>query len=308
MPDRTPAVPPSERPIRVVSASPSLGQRLQQIWGHRELLSYLIRSEIKVKYKSSVLGIAWSMVNPAMVLAIYFLVFQVFMKNGVPNYVFMLGAGLVVWNFFALTVNTATSVIVNQAGIVKKVAFPREILVLATLGTSLVYLFIQFGVLVALMTILGHAPAWGMLWLLPVAVVALVLLTSAIGIFLSAVNVYMRDTKHFVEIGIQLWFWLTPIVYSFEQKLSPMLHRHGITWIFFLNPVTPIVMAFQRVLYAQPYVTSTVAPHGTFAELPTWSSLTYLGLLGGVIALSIAALLGAISVFGRLEGNFAEEL
>jgi ABC-2 type transport system permease protein len=308
VPGSTPAIPPSERPVRVVSATPTLTQRISDIWGHRELLSYLIRTEIKVKYKASALGIAWSMVNPAMVLGIYFLVFQVFMKNGVPNYVFMLGAGLVVWNFFAVTVNTTTSVIVNQAGIVKKVAFPREILVLASIGTSLVYLLIQFGVLLGLMAIVGHAPAWGMLWLLPLAVLALVLLTSALGIVLSAVNVYMRDTKHFVEIGMQLWFWLTPIVYSFEQKLSPLLHRHGLTWIFFLNPVTPIVMAFQRVLYAQAYVHSTVAPHALFAELPTWPASTYLELVGGIIIASSVGLLGAITLFGRLEGNFAEEL
>ena len=112
---------------RVVSPTISVRQRFKEIWLSRELLVYLVRTEIKVKYKNSVLGLVWSMISPAMTLAIYFIVFQVVLGNHMPNFVIYLFAGLLLWNLFSLGVLTGTGVIVNNAGIVKKVSFPREI-------------------------------------------------------------------------------------------------------------------------------------------------------------------------------------
>ena len=154
----------------------------------------------------------WSMIAPAMQIGIYFLVFQIILKNGVPDYVVMLWSGMLVWHFFTNVVTNSTSVIVQRAGIVKKVAFPREILALSIVGTSIVYFTIQFGVLALLMLAMGHAPAWHLVWLLPMAFGGVVLIASSLGIFFSAINVYFRDTSHMVDVGINLWFWLTPIV------------------------------------------------------------------------------------------------
>jgi ABC-2 type transport system permease protein len=198
--------------------------------------------------------------------------------------------------------------VVKQSGIVKKVAFPREILALSTVGTSAVYFAMQFVVLAGLMAVLGRSPDWGLLWLLPLAFVALTFLASALGVFLSAINVYFRDAEHLVSVGITLWFWLTPIVYSFENKVSPMLHRHGVLWVYFLNPVTPIVMTFQRVLYRTVNVVATTPDHSRLVVLPTWPASQYALLDGVLLAVGMVALLAATSVFGRLEGNFAEEL
>jgi len=117
-----------DAPVRVLSARPNLWTRLRNLANRRELLTSLITSDIRIKYKSSVLGIFWSMLAPAMTLGIYFLVFFLFLKNGIPNFYIYLFAGLVVWNLFQTAINTATGVIVDRASLVKKVSFPREIL------------------------------------------------------------------------------------------------------------------------------------------------------------------------------------
>lgn len=300
--------PVEQRPVRVVSAHLSMRQRLRAIWDSRELLAYLVTADIKIKYKGTALGVMWSMVAPALSIGVYFLIFQVILKNGVPDYVVMLWAGMLVWTFFSAIVVNGTGIVVQRSGIVKKVAFPREILALSTVGTALVYFVLQFIVLGVLMGVMGHAPAWGDFWLLPLAFLGLLLFASALGIVLSAVNVYFRDMQHLVEVGIFLWFWLTPVVYSFQQTVAPMLGAKGLTWIYFLNPITPVVLTFQRVLYGQTMVTATTPGHAMINVLPNWSALHYAVLDGALIVASGVALIVAIRIFGRLQGNFAEEL
>jgi ABC-2 type transport system permease protein len=300
--------PVEDRPVRIVSARPSVPRRLQAIWNARELLFYFVITDIKIKYKSSALGLVWSLFAPALTLGIYFLVFSVIMKNGVPFFVIYLFSGLLVWNYFANVVGTSTGIIVDRAAVVKKVAFPREILALSTVGTSTIYFLLQAGVMAVFMALVQHAPDWGLLWLLPFSVLGLALVAGALGVALSAVNVYLRDTKHLVDVFLQLWFFLTPIVYSFERTVSVPLHAHGLTWLYLLNPVTPFVMTFQRVLYATEVGLSTVAPHVALKLLPTWPVTTYLALNGALILIGAVAMVVAISIFGRLEGNFAEEL
>ena len=109
-----------ELPVRVVSARVSLTTRLANLWARRELLVGLIVSDIRIKYKNSTLGLFWSMVSPAFTLGVYYLVFSIFLKNGYPNFVIYLFSGLVVWNMFQNSVNTATGVIVDRAALVKK--------------------------------------------------------------------------------------------------------------------------------------------------------------------------------------------
>ena len=148
---------------RVVTPTISVRKRLHEIWLSRELLIYLVRTEIKVKYKNSVLGLVWSMIAPAMTLAIYFFVFSILLDNKMPNFVIYLFAGLLLWNLFSLGVLTGTGVVVNNAGIVKKVSFPREILALAAVGSACVFFFFQAIVMVIFMVILRAPPDLGLL-------------------------------------------------------------------------------------------------------------------------------------------------
>lgn len=295
-------------PVRVVSARPSLSTRLRNLASRRELLTSLIASDIRIKYKNSALGIFWSMLSPALTLAIYFLVFSIFLKNGIPNFVIYLFAGLVVWNLFQNAVNAATGVIVDRASLVKKVSFPREILALSNVGAAVVYFGIQLGVLCVFLLVVGHAPAWSFLWILPISFCAMYLFTASVAMVMSAINVYMRDMKHLIEVLLMLWFWMTPVVYSYEHSIAAPLHRHGLSIIYFLNPVTLIVLTFQRVFYVAANVHSTVAPFGPIQILPTWPMSTYFYLNLALLGIMILLFLGALSVFGRLEKNFESEL
>ena len=164
---------------RVVTPTISVRKRLREIWLSRELLIYLVRTEIKVKYKNSVLGLVWSMVAPAMTLAIYFFVFQIVLGNKMPNFVIFLFAGLLFWNLFSLGVLTGTGVVVNNAGIVKKVSFPREILALAAVGSACVFFFFQAIVMVIFMVVLHIAPDLAYLPVLLLALITGVILASA---------------------------------------------------------------------------------------------------------------------------------
>jgi len=295
-------------PVRVVSARATLPTRLRNLWSRHELLTSLIFSDIRIKYKNSTLGIFWSMLSPALTLGIYYLVFSVITKNGYPNFALYLFSGLVVWNMFVTAVNMATGVIVDRAALVKKLSFPREILALANVGASVVYFVIQLAVLCLFLVVLGHAPAWGLLWILPISFVALYLLTASVAIVMSAVTVYLRDMRHLMEVLLQLWFWLSPVVYSYQNTISQRLHDHGLTWVYFINPITPIIMTFQRIFYVKTTVISTNVPHPVVHILPTWSASSYASMNLTLLAITVVLFLVALSIFGRLEGNFESEL
>jgi ABC-2 type transport system permease protein len=289
---------------RIVTPTISVRKRLHEIWLSRELLIYLVRTEIKVKYKNSALGLVWSMIAPAMTLAIYFFVFSILLDNRMPNFVIYLFAGLLLWNLFSLGVLTGTGVVVNNAGIVKKVSFPREILALAAVGSACVFFFFQSIVMVIFMVILRAPPDVAYFPLLIVALIAGVILASALAVLLSSINVYLRDTQHLIEVVLTAWFWACPIVYPYqtvEAKLGP----HSLTWIYLLNPMTPLVLVFQRCLYNK---TSYIVNGVSTPILPQHGYLWYAVLVLIVLVLGLILFLVALATFGRLEGNFAEEL
>jgi ABC-2 type transport system permease protein len=297
-----------EKTTRVVSSNITVTRRLAEIWQSRQLLRNFVRTEIKVKYKNSFLGMVWSLLSPAMAIGVYVVVFQVILKNHIPDFVILLFSGLLAWNLFQTAVQTATGVIVNNAGLVKKMSFPREILALASVGSAVVFFLFQSCVMALLLFALHSAPAWGDMWLLVVAIVPLIAFTAAMAVFLAAVNVYLRDTQHLVEVLVgAAWFWGCPIVYSFQLNAAPFLARHGLTWLYLLNPLTPIVMTFQRVIYARPteILKGATAPTRL---LPTWGPMTYVELDLLVLVGSLVLFYLAMVVFGRLAGNFAEEL
>ena len=135
--------------MRVVSAKVSLRNRFVEIWQARELVIFLVRKELKVRYKNSVLGFLWSFLNPALVLLVYYVVFKYFLANHISLFAIYLFAGLLAWNLFNNSLLSSAGVLVAQAGIVKKVSFPREILALAQVGTAICYFFFQACIMVA---------------------------------------------------------------------------------------------------------------------------------------------------------------
>lgn len=298
----------ADLPARVVSSRVNLRTRLADIWGARELFIFLVRRDLKVKYKNSFLGFLWSMVNPAIVLLVYYVVFQYILKAGIPDFALYLFAGLIVWNMFSTALSAATSAIVASAGIVKKVAFPREILALAQVGTATVFFFFQAIVLVAFLLGFQHAPQWSYLPLLLWGLVDLVVLTSAAAIFLSSVNVYFRDVEHLILVALQAWFWAVPIVYSYNLVYD-LFRRHHLlllAHLYLIDPIAPIILVFDRALYGKITVSTPTNHH--YVVLATYPYHFYVAALAVLFGVGIVLFLLAMLVFSRIEGNFAQEL
>jgi len=296
-----------DRPVRVSTARVGPWARLWEIWRFRELLVAFTRTELKVKYKNSVLGFFWSMLNPALYLVVFYVVFQLILGSGIPSFPIFLLSGLLVWNLFSTGLAGATGSVVGHAGLVRKVSFPREVLPLAAVGAALVHFFLQGIVLFLALLIFRYHVAFSYLPLLPVALFALLLLVAALGMFLAALNVRLRDTGHFVELALLAWFWITPIVYTYRtvaDKGGAAVSLYG------LNPVTWVVLAFQRAIYARTEPVTVKDGVRTVTKiLPVGpDQWWYLWHLGAVVALSAVLFFGALAYFGRAEGDFAEEL
>jgi ABC-2 type transport system permease protein len=311
----------------VIAPRRSVVQHAVSLWSYRELLGNLVRKELKVKYKGSSLGFLWSLLNPAMYLAVFYVAFQLVLGAGIPSFAIFLLTGLLAWNFFSIAAGASVGSIVGNASLVNKVYFPREILPLAAVGANLVHFALQAAVLglaiggVELYKVLADPSAQSLLtlprvelayvWLVVPAVVALVLLASAFAVFLSCINVYARDTQHLLELSLLAWFWMTPIIYPWGFQANKLVESGYPSWITLLNPITPIVLAFQRALYGITQSDAGIGIRGerlTQLQLPLDGPLWYFRNLAIVIVASLVLLGLAFKLFGRLEGDFAEEL
>jgi ABC-2 type transport system permease protein len=267
-----------------------------------ELLVGLIRKDLKVKYQGSALGFLWSLANPLLLLGVYTFVFQVVLKANIPKFGFFLLSGLLVWNLFAGSVAFSTDAVVGNAGLVKKVRFPLNVLPLTPVGFNLVHFALQLLVLVLVMLVAGftHFLGWGLLLAIPAIGVA-VLLTVALSFLVAALNVRYRDTKHLVEVLLMAGFWVNPIVYS-VSLVKPHLHGWH-EFAYYLNPMAGVVVAMQRALYAYdaqlPNGTHVLADPG-YAYYLKWLAL-------GAVVSALLLWLG-LRTYRRLAADFAEEL
>lgn len=283
-------------PARTMTPRGRLGTRIRDIFGYRELLANLVRKELRVKYKSSILGFLWSLLNPAMLLLVYTMVFSVIIPSGITRFPIYLLSGLLVWNLFSVGLISATGSVVGNAGIVNKVWFPREVLPLSSIGAALVHFFLQSVVMALALLVTRHPVDLKFMALLPFALVGLLLVVAALGILLAAVNVYLRDVQHLVELLLLAWFFACPIVYSYDLIAKKM---GAAVPLYLLNPVTDIVLIFQRAIYGEYAVVNGLH------QFEFW---WYVRNLAGVYALGLALFVFAMAVFRRLEGNFTEEM
>ena len=289
-------------------------RRLKELWHYREILVNLTRKEVKVKYTSSILGSAWSMLNPIMYLVVFSFVFQVVLKSGIPDFPIYLLSGLLAWNLFSGSLTLSARSVVENANLVKKVYFPREILPLASVGATVFDFLLQGVVLLAFMLIAQYTQAIGLnLLLLPLSMLALLLFSTALSLLVGALNVRYRDTQHLLNLALLTWFWLTPIVYQFglvqDRLTNSRFGEAGLVAYLIINPMATVVAGFQRALYA------VVAPHSpAFDPAKNGTvlldvSIGELALLLGVVCLiSIGFILVFWRFFFRQAGDFAEEL
>lgn len=269
---------------------------IREIWLRRELVGLLVRRELRARYKGSSLGILWSLIKPlAQLLIYYFAIGQILgAARSIPSFAIFVFIGLTVWTLTTEIITSGTRSIVDNAGLVKKVTLPREVFPLAAVGGALVNLGIQFVVLVVAMVAVGQFPlSWSALWVFP-ALALIVTFCSAIALLLSALNVYLRDIQHLVEVVLIVAFWVSPIVYaySFVSRLAP----GWLLQIYLANPITLGVLGMQRALW--------VAGAGVSGSFPLHLGVRIL------VAFLISAALLWIShrVFQKLQGNFAQEL
>ncbi|HWW54287.1 MAG TPA: ABC transporter permease [Acidimicrobiales bacterium] len=291
--------------LRTAGATVALRSRVGDILRYRELIVALIRKELRVRYKNSVLGFVWSLVNPAVTIGVFYVLFSLVLNNSIPYFVLFLMSGVLVWNMFNNGLAASVGSIVGNAPLVKKVWFPREIFPLVAVGAAFIDFLIQSSVLVVAFAAMRWRIGWSYLPLIPLALIAALLFTTALALWLAAVNVRYRDMQHFLGIALMVWFWGTPIIYPFEQ-VAHKLSSHGLSWLPLLNPYAIVTLSFQRALYNRTSVhtsRTTITP-----MMPNHGELWYVALLGLLILVSIVLGLGAWHVFRRLEGDFAEEL
>ena len=284
--------------LRVISSRRSAPAHLREIWAYRELVSGLIRKELKVRYKNSVLGFAWSMVQPVFLLAVYSIVFSI-LGAGFRDFAIWLLGGLIVWTLVSTTLSTATQSVTSNQYLVSKVPFPRAMLPLSTLGSALVHFVLQFLTFVVILAVSRHRVDLAYVWLLPIALVVTTVLLAALALMLGAVNVYARDTQHLLDLALIGLFWLNPILYEYQRMVLWFTHRGLPSWIPLLNPFSSVIITFQRAIYGTP-------SSGTKLLLPNDGPLWYLRNLGVVGVFAVALFLLALRWFDRAEGNFAE--
>lgn len=278
--------------------------RLRELSRARQLLANLVRKEVSVKYKGSVLGIAWSMLNPLLYLAIFSLVFGVILRAKIPNFPVYLLSGLLAWNLFSTSQSMAARSVVDNANLVTKVYFPREILPLASIGGALVDFVFQGIVLVAFMLVFRVFHPGLNLLLFPLGFVDLVVFSAAVGLIVGALNVRYRDTQHLLNLLLLIWFWVTPIVYASSRVYESGRELFGVRLfdLFLVNPMGDIALGFQRALYGE------VHPAGFAPVLPEVSVGFLAVVLAAVLAGSLVLFYLSWRMFFGMSGDFAEEL
>lgn len=291
----------SVSPAIEVSKRPTPLQRIHHLWQYRELIANLTRKELKVKYKNSVLGFVWSLLNPLMYLVVFSMVFNIISDTDIAYYGIFFLSGLLAWNLFSTGLGQGTSSITGNAQLVTKVWFPREALVLAAVAAAFVHFLLQSLVLLAALLAFQRMPDLSYIPVFLLALLVTVLLSTALAVGLSAVNVYLRDTQHLLEVVLLAWFWMSAIAYPYSlivKELGPSKE-----WIAALNPMIIVVVSFQRTLYNPDFSDPAQA-----STMPNHSMDWYFQWLGLAAVGSLILLFGALWLFSRLEDNFAEEI
>jgi len=259
---------------------------------HRELFANLFRRDFRSKYKGSFLGVLWSLVNPLVLMGIYTLVFSVlFPVSKVPHYPLYLLSGLAIWIFVSGSLATAARSLLDNANLIKKVRFPRQLTAFSTVATQLVALAAIIIVLVPV-NLIVIPDTRKTFWLTFVLIVPVIAFAAGLALAVSAANVVFRDIEHMVAALLLPWFFLTPIMYSFSAggvlRGSLDNHRTLVKFLYYGNPITPPIEAVRDVLF--------------WGKWPRLTDVIYL-LVAAVVALALGAW-----VFRRVDDRIAVEL
>ena len=253
----------------------------KELYHYRELLKTNVKKDVRGKYKGSFLGILWSFINPLLQVLVYALVFPYIMKVETENYLIFLICGIIPWTWFITSISQGTTSITNNANLIKKVYFPREILPISVVTSGLVNFLISCLIILIFVIFGGLGITWHLVFL-PFIIIVQYLFTLALIFVLSAFNVYVKDVEYIVAFIINMLFYATPILYTTEMFNGPIL------WLFRLNPLAHLINAYRDVFYVH--------------HIP---NLINLSILLGV---SILLVIICYIIFKKLEKRFAEEV
>ncbi|WP_427018633.1 ABC transporter permease [Pseudarthrobacter sp. P1] len=281
-------------------ATPGSGRGLLDVYSNRFLLKLLVRKEIKVRYRGSVLGLLWSYVKPLMQFMIYFVALGIFLnlQKAAPNYAIYLFSGIVLINFFTETLGNATRSIVDNRDLIRKIYLPRELFPVSTVWVSAAHFLPQVLILVGACFIVGWAPSLVQLLAVIAAFIVVAILGTGLGLLFGAINVYFRDSENIVDMILMVVTWASPVLYLWTMA------RDALGPWFVLYQANPMTVAVEIFHWAFWFPTLKADQVG-LVELPPGLLSLWLPVS---LAVSLAVLFAGQLVFRRLAVHFAQEL
>jgi lipopolysaccharide transport system permease protein len=269
--------------VRIEPARGWLDLHLGEVWAYRELLYFFVWRDVKVRYKQTVIGVAWVVLQPLLTMGVFTLFFGRLAKlpsDGLAYPVFYF-CSLVPWNYFATALQSCTAVVVDNQRVITKVYFPRLVLPLSAVVSGLVDFAIGFVVLGVVLALYGIRPGLAAMWL-PVLLLLAVLTALGVGLWMSALNALYRDVKYVVPFLVQFWMFASPVAYP--SSLVPERWR----WLYGLNPMAGVIDGFRWALtgHGQPPGPLLLASSG----------------------MVVAVVLGGLFFFQRMEGAIADRV
>ncbi len=272
--------------------------KLRELFGYRELLENLVIRDLKVRYKNSVLGFLWSLLNPLLLMMVFTVVFTVMIPNAnIPRFPVFVLCALLPWNFFTSSLTGAVNSITQNGHLVKKVYFPREILPISVVFSNLANFLLALPVLLALVLISGGGFTVWLLYI-PVVMAVQVCFTVGVSLVLATLNVFYRDTAIIMDVVIQAWFFLTPVFYPVdllpEWKVILGLALPIRRLVYILNPMASIIATYRSVIYG---FTNGSPPAPPALDFFSRTALT-----------SVLVLVAGYWIFTRYSHRFGEEV
>ena len=278
---------------------------LRDVWDHRELLKAFASRELRARYKGAAFGWAWALVRPLVMLLIYGVAVGIFLGAGrsIPQFMVFIYAGLLGWTLFSTLVMGCITSVTSNAALLTRASFPRLLLPLSVLIAALVDFLLQASVLLVGYAVFGDLPSPADLLWLPPSLAVLILFGLGVGLALAAINVYARDIVFLADVGLQVGFWVAPIIYSYGQVVRGSqefgLAADLVTRIYMLNPMANVAIGFQRALW--PAGSSEAAAQFAF---PGQLALR----LSIFLVVSLIVAWAGMRVFVKLSANFGQEL
>jgi lipopolysaccharide transport system permease protein len=269
------------RPILTIeSARGWTSLDLRDLWAHRDLFYFLVWRDVKVRYKQTALGVAWAVLQPLLTMVVFTVIFG--RLAGVPSdgepYPIFVYAGLLPWNFFNQAVTTSSNSLVGNAALITKVYFPRLVIPGAAVGAGLVDFAIAAVILFVMALHYRIVFGASILMLIPLALLT-TLFAAGVGMWMSALNVKYRDVRYALPFVLQIWMYVTPIIYP--VTFIPERWR----WMIVLNPLSGIIQGFRSAIFSRPF---------------GWSGI------GVSAAMTLSVLIYAAYAFRRMEREFAD--